>query len=249
MPTLTSVIPALQSSTCAIMRLIRRVKQRGKKKPPQIEIALAFVGTGWCVTPNQHVVTANHIFNDGKPRDPNDRFYALVVPANGPQAYHSSVIGFALEDAISDLAIVQLGPFSSPDQHIQPIPVTFTHPPDGSVVATYGFPAPEIAGANVDPSTGQFLGGGQFFLKGHANEGIVAAQYDFNSGWHYEFNVGWHHGESGGPLVLLDPVAAFAVMQHYRPIKAPHGIVIGPHRGRSLEAIRHQLQQLGATIV
>jgi len=230
------------------MRLLKRVKRRGKKKPPQVEIGLAFVGTGWCITTDQYVVTAHHVFNEGKPRDPNDRFYAFIVPANGPTAYHFPISGFPVEDAASDIAIVELGPCSTAAEHIQPLPVTFSRPPDGSMVGTYGFPAPEVLGANVDPNTLQFLSG-QFFLKGHANEGIVAAQYDFNGGWHYEFNVGWHHGESGGPVVRLDPLAAFAIMQHYRTIKAPHGIVIGPHRGRSLEAVQQGLPLRGAVVV
>jgi hypothetical protein len=65
----------------------------------------------------------------------------------------------------------------------------------------------------------------------------------------YELNVGWHHGESGGPIFTLEEVpAVFSIMQHYRNIQAPHGIIPGPHRGRSLSAIQKNLTDLGATI-
>lgn len=249
MPSVVDAVPRLQASTCAILRLVKRVKQRGKKKPPAIEITLAFVGTAWCIVPDRYVVTAHHILNDGKPRDPHDRFYAFTVPANAAAAYHYPVAALALEDQATDLAILELGPCPTPGQHLASLPVTFHHPPDGTLVATYGFPSPVIEGANVDANAGTFLGGGRFFLKGHANEGIVAAQYEVDGVRYYEFNVGWHHGESGGPAALLDPLAVLAVMQHYRNIKTPHGVVAGPHRGRAIEAIQQQLRQLGAAVL
>ena len=65
----------------------------------------------------------------------------------------------------------------------------------------------------------------------------------------YEFNVGWHHGESGGPVCRAEPLAAFTVMQHYRNVQGPHGVVAGPHRGVSLEVIRQELEDLGAAVV
>jgi len=78
----------------------------------------------------------------------------------------------------------------------------------------------------------------------------VSAQYPLGSLLVYELNVGWHHGESGGPVARLgDPSAAFTVMQQYRNIASPHGIVAGPHRGCTLVAIRQELTQLGATII
>ena len=88
-------------------------------------------------------------------------------------------------------------------------------------------------------------GGGQFFLKSHANEGIVAGQYEHSGAHVFELNVGWHHGESGGPVFRLAPLAAFALMQSYRGIQSPNGVYAGPHQGRSINAIRAALESLG----
>jgi len=124
------------------------------------------------------------------------------------------------------------------------VPVSFAPRPDGSRVLTVGYPAPIIAGVNVD-AQGNYLGG-QFFLKSHANEGIVSAQYAENAVLAYEFNVGWHHGESGGPVAeLTDQPAVFTLMQHYRNIQSPHGTVAGPHRGLALSAVQRELTGLG----
>jgi hypothetical protein len=111
-------------------------------------------------------------------------------------------------------------------------------------VVTVGYPAPEIVNLNVDLH-GNFVGG-QFFLKSHANEGIVSAQYILGGVPVYELNVGWHHGESGGPVVAVeDQPAAFLLMQHYRNIQSPHGKVAGPHRGCALSGIQQELERLG----
>jgi hypothetical protein len=91
--------------------------------------------------------------------------------------------------------------------------------------------------------------GGQFFLKGHANEGIVSAQYEMGGAWHFEFNVGWHHGESGGPVFRQEPLAAFAVMQYYRNMETPLGKVAGPHCGRALAEVRDRLVASGVAVV
>jgi len=248
MPDVAQAIRQTRDSLCAIMRIIKRTKQQGKRKPATTEFRLAFVGTGWCISIDRYLVTAHHVLNNGKPRDSNDLFYAFTVPDNGPAAYQFPVVGFPFEDPVNDLAILELGPPADASQHITAIPVTFTRPDDGTSVLTYGFPSPEIRGANLAPD-GRFLGGGQFFLKGHANEGILAAQYQLDGAWHFEFNVGWHHGESGGPVLLTEPVAVFAVMQHYRNIQTPHGVFPGPHRGRSIDVIQEQLLAHGATVL
>jgi len=66
----------------------------------------------------------------------------------------------------------------------------------------------------------------------------------------YEFNVGWHHGGSGGPVLRLDvPIAAFTVMQQYRNIESPHGVVAGPHRGCALSAIRQGIERLEVQVL
>ena len=65
-----------------------------------------------------------------------------------------------------------------------------------------------------------------------------------------ELNVGWHHGESRGPIVRLsEPLAAFSIMQQYRNVKTPHGVVAGPHRGLALTVIDPTLRQMAAQIV
>ena len=94
-------------------------------------------------------------------------------------------------------------------------------------VITMGFPAPEIAAnPNVDA---QGHHRSQFFLKSHANEGIVSATYSIGATLVYEFNVGWHHGESGGAVAALEDQPAVFTMQHYRNIQlALHGVVAGP---------------------
>jgi len=231
------------------MRILQ-VKQSGSKKKQEgvAQFNLGFVGTAWCIVPDRLLVTAHHILNEGNPRDPNDRFYVYSVPGNGRQCYRFPVANFPLEDPALDIAVLEVGPPDKPGQHIPAMPVTFNHPDDGTRVLTYGFPAPKIIGGRVD-STGRFLGGGQFFLKGHANEGIVAAQYDLAGVWFYDFNVGWHHGESGGPVIALDPVAAFCVIQHYRTVQAPDGPYPGPRQGRSLECVRQQLTAMGANVL
>ena len=248
MPGASQSIAQVRDSVCAIMRIIKRTKHKGKKKPPQIEFQLAFVGTAWCFSADRHLVTAHHILNNAKPRDPNDLLYAFTVPANGLVAYSFQVVGFPFEDMSNDLAILEIWPPAATDQHIPAVPVTFCRPPDGTTVITYGFPSPTILEANLAPD-GRFLGGGNFFLKGHANEGIVSAQYDLGGVWHFEFNVSWHHGESGGPVFQQEPLASFAIMQIYRNIQTPHGIVSGPHIGRGLETIQQQLVALGASVV
>jgi len=229
------------------MRVVKRVKKAGKSKAPTIQIGASFVGTAWCIHTDRFLVTAHHILNGGQPRNPEDRFYAFTVPGNGLAAYAFPITGFPFEGPAHDLAVLEVGPAAQAEQHIPAVPVTFDRPPDGAPVLTYGFPAPAIAAATFTQD-GTYRGG-QFFLKGHANEGIVSAQYEIGGVWHFEFNVGWHHGESGGPVFRQEPLAAFAVMQHYRSIETPLGKVAGPHCGRSLAVVRDRLIALGATVV
>lgn len=93
------------------------------------------------------------------------------------------------------------------------------------------------------------LRGGEFFLKSHANEGIISGQFDVNGIRTYELNIGWHHGESGGPIVRMKPLSAIAIMQRYRNIETPHGTVSGPHQGNSLQAIEDRLREFEIEIV
>jgi hypothetical protein len=169
------------------------------------------------------------------------------VPENGPQAYHFPVTRFVLEEPANDYAVLEIDPGTS-GVRAEALPVSFGRVEDGTAVLTCGFPAPEIHAGQLDP-LGNWMGG-QFFLKSHANTGIVSANYDVTEGVTlYELNVGWHHGESGGPICRLEPLAAFSVMQHYRNVQSPHGVVAGPHRGVGVGVIETTLRELGATVV
>jgi hypothetical protein len=249
MPALTTAIPIIRESTVAILRihLDRPEKaKKGKVRPARFTASLS--GSAFCIVADRYLLTAHHILNGGQQRDPNDRFYSFIVPSNGNIFHHFPIIAFPLERADVDVAVLEVGPCATAGVHIPAMPVSFNQKADGYRVVTIGFPSPEIVGLNIGPNM-QFLGG-QFFLKSHANEGIVSAQYSLGAVMAYELNVGWHHGESGGPIVSLDdPLAAFSLMQHYRNIKAPHGVVAGPHRGIALSSIQQDLVPLGVTVV
>lgn len=244
---LTSAVPVLRDSAVAILRIHTKraaFKKKGKEHPA--EFTLSF-GSGFCVVADRHVVTAHHIFNDGKPRIEKDKFYVFVVPGNGEPAYHFPVVGFPLERPDLDLAVVEIGPCATDGIHIPAIPVTFSRQVDGARAVTVGYPAPEVHAANIDPD-GNFFGG-QFFLKSHANEGIISAQYPLGALHVYELNIGWHHGESGGLIACIDDVpAAFSLMQQYRNVQSPHGVVAGPHRGVALSSVEQELLALGVTL-
>lgn len=245
---LVAAIPTARESVVALFRyrIVRpQSSKKGKIRPAQFNVGW---GSGFCIVSDRCIVTAFHVLNGGQPRNPSDRFVAFVVPGNGGPAHHFPVTGFPLEKPDLDLAILEIGPCATAGIHLPAIPVSFGAQQDGARVLTIGFPAPEIVNLNVDPQ-GDYHGG-TFFLKSHANEGILSAQYLLGQLQVYEFNVGWHHGESGGPVLRLDdPIAAFTIMQQYRNIKSPHGTVAGPHRGCALSSISPDLQRLGAQIV
>lgn len=245
MADLATAIPVVRQSVAAILR-IRMTRpetvKKGKVRPAQFRADLG--GSAFCVVADRYLVTAFHVLNGGQARDPQDRFYAFAVPGNGESAFHFPVIGFPVERPDVDMAVLEIGPCAIPGVGIPAVAVSFDRQTDGSRVITVGYPAPEITALNVDPQ-GNFLGG-QFFLKSHANEGIVSAQYVVGAIPVYELNVGWHHGESGGPIAeLADPPVVFSLMQHYRNIKSPHGTVAGPHRGFALSVIQADLTGLG----
>jgi hypothetical protein len=193
-------------------------------------------------------MTAFHVLNGGQPRNPADKFLAFVVPGNGEHAFHFPVVGFPVERPDCDMAVIEIGPCAKGDVHLPAVPVSLSPQTDGMRVLTIGFPAPEVAGLAID-AQGNYAGG-QFFLKSHANEGIVSAQYAMGGLHVYEFNVGWHHGESGGLVMRVDePCAAFTMMQQYRNITSPHGVMAGPHRGCALTAIEEELARLGPRVV
>jgi hypothetical protein len=244
MSQLVEAIRVVRGSTVAVLRIHMdrpEAVEAGEVPPGQV---ICSFGSGFCIAENRLVATAHHLLNGGRDRDPGDRFYALVVPENGDQAFHYPVIGFPLELPELDFAVLELGECSSPAVRLPALPVSFDTVPDGTAVITVGYPSPEIAGINVDKDLNYL--GGQFFLKSHANEGIVAAQYDFGGRHMYELNVGWHHGESGGPIATVGPEPrVFSVMQHYRNVQSPFGVVAGPHRGVALSEVADRLRALG----
>lgn len=245
---LVAAIPVVRKSVVAIFRyrLLRpKTTKKGKVRPAEYKIGW---GSGFCIVSDRYIVTAFHVLCDGQHRNPADKFVAFVVPDNDDPAYYFPVTGFPVERPDLDLGILEIGQCATTGIQLPAMPVTFAAQRDGSRVLTVGFPAPEIGKLNID-SQGNYVGG-RFFLKSHANEGILSAQYVLGQLQMYEFNVGWHHGESGGPVLRLDdPVAAFTVMQQYRNIESPHGVVAGPHRGCALSAIRQDIERLGTKIL
>jgi len=234
----SQAIATVRGAVCAVLRI----------HPLQAnQVHTSIVGTAWCIVENRHLVTAHHIFNGGQRRDPNDRFFVFSVPQNGPQALHVPVVSFPLEDPSNDMAIIEIDPSGNRNFSISSVPVTFRPHQDGEKVLTFGFPAPKISQTQIDQNLNWLEG--NLFLKGHANEGIISGQFKIQDQLIYELNVGWHQGESGGPIFSLDPIAAFSIMQQYRKVSTPHGIVPGPHQGRTLNLIENSLQQLGANII
>jgi hypothetical protein len=242
---LKAAIPTLRDSVVAVLRIrmtCPETVKKGKVRPAQFQASLG--GSAFCVVADRYVVTAFHMLNGGQPRNTADKFYAFVVPGNGDPAFHFPIVAFPVERADLDIAVLEIGPCATVGVHLPAIPVSFTPRTDGTRVITVGYPAPEIVGLNVTPQ-GEYRSG-QFFLKSHANEGIVSAKYTFGGVLMYELNVGWHHGESGGPIAALeDQPAVFSLMQHYRNIQSPHGTVAGPHRGCALSSVHQELTVLG----
>jgi hypothetical protein len=231
-------IATIRDSVCGVLR----IKPLGNQ---QFNVAL--VGTAWCIVENRYFITAHHIFNNEKSRDPNDRFILFSVPNNGPQALHVSVISFPLEDSVHDMAVIEIDATTNNNFHAPSVPVTFRDHADGERILTYGFPSPVIVNAVVDLS-GNWAGG-NIFLRSHANEGIISGQFNDNNDHTYELNVGWYPGESGGPIFSLEPLAAFSLMQRYRKVNTVDGIVPGPRQGKSLKLVSSFLQNIGTQII
>lgn len=249
MPDLTKIIPQVRDSVVAVLRVHvvhRESVKRGKVRQAQLACN---IGSGFCVLADKYLISADHVLHDaGRPRDPQDHFYALAVPGNGGPYYIFPIVGFPVEQEATDVAVLEIGPCATPGIHIPAIALSLESPVDGSPVVTVGCPAPELGSVRLD-AEGNF-GGGPMFLKTHANEGIVAAQYALAFANVFELNVGWHHGESGGPIVTAtDPPAAFSLMQGYRNVQSPHGVLPGPHRGVTLACISAELAALGIPTV
>lgn len=242
MPDNVRAIARVRDSVAAIVRVNRTGTT---DSAGNAVFGIKIVGTAFCVVANRMFVTANHVFNDTKPRDPQDTFYMIAAPNNGSKLFWFPVTTFVMEDANLDIAVIEAPVV--PGIAMKRLLVTFTHQPDGTPVLTYGCPAPVIASAAVD-AQGR-LTQAQTHLFTHANCGIVSASYDAAGAWLYEFNVGWHHGESGGPVCAYEPFAVFALMQGYRKVQTPDATIPGPHLGKSLSAIEKNLRAIGANVV
>jgi len=232
-------IDQVRAATVAVLR-IHRVNQN--------QIGAIVAGTAWAFSGKRFFLTANHVFNGGQPRDPNDRFYLFCVPANGPRAFRLPVMNFVFEDAVTDTAIIEVDPSTNPQFTVQPLPISVTGVRDGSDVITVGFPEPKISNARIDQNL-NWLGGGSLFLKSYADVGIVSGQYELSGHDSFEFNVAWFQGESGGPVCIADPLSAISIMQTYRNINTQHGVVPGPRRGISLKSIEAEIRNVGGQIV
>jgi hypothetical protein len=242
MPDHVGAIATIRDAVCALLR----VAPAGAAG----QFQLGIVGTTWCVSPGGAFVTAFHVLNEGSARDPAHKYYVLRAPGNGTVLQYWPVQAFQLEDQARDMVVLHAPLLANAGFALPSIPVALAPPPDGTSVLTYGCPAPVISGVNVTNEGN--LTSLQTILFTHGNTGIVAAQYPAlpTTDILFEFSVGWHHGESGGPVLQLEPVvAAFAVMQNYRDIEGPHGPMAGPRRGLALASIRPALLQAGATFV
>ena len=243
MDDLSKSIAVIRESVVAVLR-VRRVIDPAN--PALIQFQHTW-GTGFCITDDRFVLTAAHNLGD---RDPSWKMFACAVPQNGSAMVIFPVVGIVLDRPDVDIAALEIGKPLDGHVSLPALPVTFQPFADGTRVATVGFPSPQVARIAVD-AAGEFAGG-EFFLKSHANEGILAAQYIEGPAATptYEFNVGWHHGESGGPVATVsENPAALTLMQHYRNIDSPHGVAAGPHRGLSLSVVAAELRALGARVV
>jgi hypothetical protein len=202
-------------------------------------------GTAWAAGNPSTFVTASHVVN---PRPPGQRWY--VVRRTSPSSTALEiwpVAEIALEDAELDVAVLRV-----PASRVSaPLPLLLDHVDDGTRVLTLGCPSARIQDAVVSPR-GELLSA-QAFLAPFANEGIVSGHYDVSTedatprhlGPLYEFNVSWLNGESGGAVIRVEPLGAFAVMQSYRKIPTPLGDVPGPRRGFGLGSLAAGLRALG----
>ena len=136
MTELLEAIPAVRDSVVAVLRIhmVRpETTKKGKTRPAQFNCSF---GSAFCVLQDRYLVTANHVLNGGKPRDQKDRFYAFTVPGNGNPAFHFPVTGFPVERPELDLAVLEIGPYATPDVHLPALPVSFEPFPDGTPVVT-----------------------------------------------------------------------------------------------------------------
>lgn len=236
-----AAIRAVRDSVGALLRLTL--------DPTSGTFHVVLTGTVWCVVPDRVFVTAHHVLNDGKARDPNHRYFVVQAPKNGSLLHYWPVTSFLIEDSQRDMVVLEAPVPPGAPIAVPAVPVSLAPPPDGTSVFTYGCPAPVITSATVSPQGD--LTSLHTVLFTHAATGIVAAQYPIPTGdTLLEFDVAWHHGESGGPVLsVADPPVAFSIMQRYRIIQGPLGRMDGPRQGLALVSLGPLLSSLGASLV
>lgn len=245
-------IAAIRDSVCAVMRV-----RKGHADSQSVAQSLPgstggnhraeFVGTGFCIVDDTVVLTALHILNDGDPPLETDEFHVLTAPSNGPFVYPIPVLDIMDHNVDVDFAMLRIK--VPKGESFPALTLTASSVPDGSEVVTYGFPLPDVVSVSLTRGGRLLTEGTKLFLKGHANTGIVAAQYEYTGVTHYEFNIPWHYGESGGPIVLKEGAAALSMMQQRRTTNRSHTLVRGPSRGRAFGCWRPNLLAVGATFV
>lgn len=249
MDMLKGAIATIRPAVTAVMRLQTTLQGTSPDGTLNWRYDATF-GSGVCVARNRYVLTVAHNLGLDGIRNPKEKIFVLAVPNNGTEFSAFPVNGVPLDMPELDFAVLEIGPAIFGSVELSSTPVSFQAQDDGSRVLTLGFPGVVVSEMRLD-STGNFMGGA-FFLRSHANEGIIAANYldGPNGRPMYEFNVGWHHGESGGPVTTCtDNPAVITLMQDYRNIQSPHGVQAGPRRGRSLAIIEKELRALGVDTV
>jgi hypothetical protein len=116
---LRTAIPTLRDSVVAVLRIhLTRAEtvKKGKVQPAQFQASLG--GSGFCVVSDRYAVTAFHVLDRGQPRNPADKFYVFVVPANGDPAFHFPVVAFPVERPELDVAVLEIGPCATAGVHI-----------------------------------------------------------------------------------------------------------------------------------
>jgi len=224
-------ITQIRDSVCAVLRL-QQINQN--------QINLSIVGTAWCFVRNKFLITAHHVFNNGNPRNPADKFVILRAPNNGSRLERMPIVNFNLEDSQSDFAILEISDPTSASIELPALQISFDKVQDGVDVITYGCPSPEVSNASVVEGQINF----NTNLVATANLGIVSAQVEDRNVPTYFFNVHWFNGESGGPILTTESLKVFAIMQMSKNISTPNGIIPGPRLGRSLLAIQDKIQAL-----
>lgn len=122
---IVQLIAARRDAVCAVMRIHQTKPERVKgSKVKPAEFQVSFVGTAFGIAHNKRVVTAYHVLNNGQPRDPKDKFFLFVVPANGPKAYQLPVVGYPLERADLDFAVLEHGPCPLGNYEVHATPIS-----------------------------------------------------------------------------------------------------------------------------